>query len=185
MQESLRREYAEQLRMMQARLESTKREHAEELRSIRREYIEYHGEPLHVIDPDQYERVVAETVKRVFKFEHVEVTGGPGDKGVDVVASGQTETGRRRSVIVQCKMYADDNRVGYNYVRDLIGSMTIHNADAAYLVTTSDFANNAVVSEEHLKDRVLLVDGERFNQWRIDNGLAPVIYAGMPQAYEE
>ena len=193
---SISREHAEELRMMNRRLEIMKgehagelermrREHAEELGNIRREYIEYHGEPLHIIDPSQYERVVAETVKRRFKFAHVEVTGGPGDKGADIVASGQDEKGARRSAIVQCKMYADDSRVGYNYVRELIGSMTIHNADIAYLVTTSDFASNAVVSEEHLKNRILLVNGEQFNQWRIAAGLAPVIYAGMRQADEE
>ena len=92
----MRREYAEQLRLMKVKLASSKREHAKELGSIRREYIEYHGETLHVVDPHQYERVVAETVKRVFEYEHVEVTGGPGDKGVDVMASGQTETGRQK-----------------------------------------------------------------------------------------
>ena len=182
---SMKREYAEQLILMKERLESMKREHAEELGITRREYIEYHGEPLHIIDPNQYERVVAETVKRVFEYEHVEVTGGPGDRGVDVLASGHTETGRRRSAIVQYKMYADDNRVGYNYVRDLIGSMTIHNSDVAYLVTTSDFASNAVVSEEHLNNLVKLINGQQFNEWRIAAGLAPVIYAGRQQAYEE
>lgn len=146
---------------------------------------EYSGEALHIADPYQFERIVAETIKEM-GYEKVEVTRASGDRGVDVKAKLPTQAGITISVIVQCKLYSDGNIVGHSYIRDLIGTMMIHEADEAYLITTSGFSQGAYSEvADGFEERVFLVDGEMFNGWRIRSGLAPISYLDVAREYGE
>ena len=148
-----------------------------------RQLREYSGEALHIVDPYQFERIVAETIK-VLGYEKVVVTKASGDRGVDVRAELPTQSGCKVTVIFQCKLYNEGNRVGHSYIRDLIGSMVIHEADEAYLITTSSFSQGAYSEvADGFEDRVFLVDGEMFNGWRRKSGLAPVSYLDVARAY--
>ena len=150
-----------------------------------REHLRYNGEALPIFDPYQFERIVAETIKGL-GYEKVSVTKGSGDRGADVKAELPLESGLLVSTIIQCKLYSQDNTVGHSYIRDLIGSMMIHEADEAYLVTTSDFSQGAYAEVlDGFEDRIFLVNGKMFNKWRRKAGLAPIFCLDVSRMYAE
>ncbi|MFF9527119.1 restriction endonuclease [Streptomyces achromogenes] len=92
------------------------------------------------LDADEFERAVAGLCERD-GCTGVEVVGGAGDLGADVLAV--APDGRR--VVVQCKRYGDGHRVGSQDLQRFGGTCyTVHEADVAVLVTTSDFTAPAV-----------------------------------------
>ncbi|QLC35575.1 restriction endonuclease (plasmid) [Halarchaeum sp. CBA1220] len=78
------------------------------------------------------------------------------DYNVDVVveANGDTE-------LIQAKQYAPDNRVGVETVQRTAGLIVEFDADAVYVVTSSEFTSNAETSAKRMTENVTLVDGER------------------------
>ncbi|MFI5571588.1 restriction endonuclease [Streptomyces sp. NPDC051740] len=93
-----------------------------------------------VLDPDEFEAAIADLCVRD-GCVRVEVVGGAGDLGADVTAL--TPDGRR--LVVQCKRYGDDNKVGSQDLQRFGGTcFTVHEADVALVVTTSDFTAPAV-----------------------------------------
>ncbi|MFD7687068.1 restriction endonuclease [Streptomyces sp. NPDC059781] len=93
-----------------------------------------------VLDPDEFEAAIADLCVRD-GCARVEVVGGAGDLGADVTAL--TPDGRR--LVVQCKRYGDDNKVGSQDLQRFGGTcFTVHEADVALVVTTSDFTAPAV-----------------------------------------
>lgn len=146
---------------------------------------EYGGESLYIVDPYQFERIVAETIAKM-GYEKVSVTKGSGDRGVDVKAELPLESGIHVSTIFQCKLYSPNNVVGHGYIRDLIGSMMIHEADEAYLITTSEFSQGAHAEvADGFEERIFLVDGEMFNRLRRKAALAPILYLDMASMYPD
>ena len=94
---------------------------------------------LHALDADAFERAVAELCERDGCID-VHVVGGAGDLGADVLA--RTPDGLR--VVIQCKRYAEDNKVGSQDVQRFGGTCyVVHEADIAVLVTTSTFTEPA------------------------------------------
>ena len=107
--------------------------------------------------PD-FEQWVAELMRRT-GFTRVQVSGGAGDLGADIVAV--TPTGWR--VVVQCKRY------------QVAGTATaIHEADLATIVTTSSFTAPARDAAARLG--IGLVDREALARWAAD-GLLPLALA--------
>lgn len=146
---------------------------------------EYNGEALYIVDPYQFERIVAETIAKM-GYEKVSVTRGSGDRGVDVKAVLPLESGIHVSTIFQCKLYSPGNVVGHGHIRDLIGSMMIHEADEAYLITTSSFSQGAHAEvADGFEERIFLVDGEMFNRLRRKAGLAPILYLDVASMYPD
>ncbi|MGW0971784.1 restriction endonuclease, partial [Streptomyces sp. NPDC002516] len=83
------------------------------------------------LDPDEFEQAVADLCRRDGCLD-VDVVGGAGDLGADVVA--RTPDGR--SVVIQCKRYCDGNRVGSQDLQRFGGTcFTVHGADIAVVVT--------------------------------------------------
>ncbi|MFF5979222.1 restriction endonuclease [Streptomyces olindensis] len=98
----------------------------------------------------------------------VEVVGGAGDLGADVVA--MAPDGRR--VVVQCKHYGDSHRVGSQDLQRFGGTcFTVHEADVAVLVTTSDFTTPAVEYAEQCG--IVCVDREALRTWTDGTGPRP------------
>ncbi|MFD3947527.1 restriction endonuclease [Streptomyces sp. NPDC058579] len=92
------------------------------------------------VDADSFEHTVAALCARD-GCTPVEVVGGAGDLGAYVIAV--TVDGRR--VVLRCKHYAEDNRVGSQDLQRIGGTcFTIHEADVAVLVTNSSFTEAAV-----------------------------------------
>ncbi|MFE5301341.1 restriction endonuclease [Streptomyces sp. NPDC056632] len=118
-------------------------------------------------DPDGFEHTVAALCVRD-GCSAVEVVGGAGDLGADVLAT--TADGRR--VVLQCKQYAQDHRVGSPDLQRFGGTCyTVHHADVAILVTTSSFTDPAL--EYAASCGILCVDGTALDAWTASASPAP------------
>ncbi|MFE9773241.1 restriction endonuclease [Streptomyces sp. NPDC005931] len=117
------------------------------------------------LDPEEFEKAIAALCERD-GCTRVEVVGGAGDLGADVVAL--SPDGRR--VVVQCKRYGDDHKVGSQDLQRFGGTcFTVHEADVAVVVTTSDFTQPAL--EYAAQCGIVCVDREALLAW--SDGLTP------------
>ncbi|MFF4368319.1 restriction endonuclease [Streptomyces sp. NPDC001594] len=127
---------------------------AEDLPDIGGEALDHVG-----ADADGFEHTVAALCARD-GCTSVEVVGGAGDLGADVVAT--AADGRR--VVIQCKHYAQDHRVGSQDLQRFGGTcFAVHDADVAVLVTTSSFT--APAAEYADTCGIVRVDGEALAAW--------------------
>ncbi|MFI5762428.1 MULTISPECIES: restriction endonuclease [unclassified Streptomyces] len=118
------------------------------------------------VDADGFEHAIAALCARD-GCTPVEVVGGAGDLGADVIAT--TPDGLR--VVVQCKHYADTNRVGSQDLQRFGGTcFAVHDADVAILVTTSSYTAPAL--EYAAACGIICVDGEELAAWT-DSAVAP------------
>jgi restriction system protein len=139
-------------------------------------------EPTLVLDhdalsPDEFEQAIADLCVR-YGCSGVRVVGGAGDLGADVVAL--TPDGRR--LIIQCKRYGDDNKVGSQELQRFGGTcFTVHEADVAVVVTTSDFTAPAMEYAEQCG--IVCVDGSALRAW--SDGLAAEPWAVVSDGAED
>ena len=109
---------------------------------------------------DAFERL-CQRVLREHGFTKVEVTGGPGDEGID--GMGVLRVGLVSfKVAFQCKRY--EGAVGPGHIRDFRGAMT-GRADKGLVLTTGYFSHSA--EREAVRDGVPvidLIDGEELCQ---------------------
>ncbi|GAA2219156.1 restriction endonuclease [Streptomyces nogalater] len=128
------------------------------------DYADYDYEAL---DADEFERAVAGLCARD-GCSGVEVVGGAGDLGADVLAV--APDGRR--VVIQCKRYGEGHRVGSQDLQRFGGTCyTVHEADVAVLVTTSDFTAPAAEYAEQCG--IVCVDRPALRAWHDGTGLPP------------
>ncbi|MBK3638236.1 restriction endonuclease [Streptomyces sp. MBT97] len=119
------------------------------------------------LDPDEFEQAIAELCRRD-GCTAVEVVGGAGDLGADVI--GRTPDGR--ALVVQCKRYSDSNRVGSQDMQRFGGTCyTVHGAEVAAVVTTGDFTAPAL--EYAQQCGIVCVDGDDLWHWQTGTGPAP------------
>jgi restriction system protein len=119
------------------------------------------------LDADEFEQAVAVLCERD-GCTGVEVVGGAGDLGADVLAV--APDGRR--IVIQCKRYGDGHRVGSQDLQRFGGTCyTVHEADVAVLVTTSDFTAPAAEYAEQCG--ILCVDRAALKAWHEGTGPAP------------
>ncbi|MEU8842189.1 restriction endonuclease [Streptomyces roseus] len=119
------------------------------------------------VDADGFEHTVAALCARD-GCTSVEVVGGAGDLGADVLAT--TAEGLR--VVLQCKHYAVDNRVGSQDLQRFGGTcFAVHEADIAVLVTTSTFT--APAAEYAATCGIVCVDGDALAAWTEQEAPAP------------
>ncbi|MEU3852200.1 restriction endonuclease [Streptomyces sp. NPDC029554] len=124
--------------------------------------IDYDG-----LTPEEFEEAVAALCERD-GCSAVEVVGGAGDLGADVLAL--TPDGRR--IVIQCKYYDVSHRVGSQDLQRFGGTcFTVHEADVAALVTTSDFTAPALEYAEQCG--IVCVDGEALRAWTDGTGPSP------------
>ncbi|MGZ3097303.1 restriction endonuclease [Streptomyces sp. H72] len=129
------------------------------------------------LSPDEFEHAIADLCVRDGCAD-VEVVGGAGDLGADVTAT--APDGRR--VVIQCKRYGDDNKVGSQDLQRFGGTCyTVHEADVAVLVTTSDFTEPA--TDYAAQCGIVCVNEGRLREW--SEGRAPAPWAGVPFAGED
>ncbi|MEU2246693.1 restriction endonuclease [Streptomyces sp. NPDC019224] len=119
------------------------------------------------LDPDGFEAAVAALCERD-GCRQVEVVGGAGDLGADVLAT--APDGRR--VVVQCKQYGPEHKVGSQDLQRFGGTCwTVHGAQLAAVVTTSEFTAPALEYAEACGIRC--VDGASLTAWAEGSGAAP------------
>ncbi|MEU9593354.1 restriction endonuclease [Streptomyces sp. NPDC048193] len=130
-----------------------------------------------VLSPDEFEQAIADLCIRDGCAE-VEVVGGAGDLGADVLAV--APDGRR--LVIQCKRYGADNKVGSEELQRFGGTcFTVHEADVAILVTSSDFTAPAADYAEQCG--IVCVDGRRLRAW--SEGAGPEPWSAQPWAEQE
>ncbi|GGZ15880.1 restriction endonuclease [Streptomyces nitrosporeus] len=111
------------------------------------------------MDPYAFEEAVADLCRRD-GCQEVDVVGGAGDLGADVLAV--APDGRR--IVVQCKRYAPDNKVGSQDLQRFGGTCyAVHGADTALAVTTSTFTEPALEYAERCG--IVCVDLEGLTAW--------------------
>ncbi|MFJ4280551.1 restriction endonuclease [Streptomyces massasporeus] len=126
------------------------------------------------LTPEEFEEAIAALCERD-GCSGVEVVGGAGDLGADVLAV--TPDGRR--IVVQCKRYDESHRVGSQDLQRFGGTcFTVHEADVAVLVSTSDFTAPALEYAEQCG--ILCVNGEALEAWTDGSGPRP--WDGAPEA---
>ncbi|WP_406005047.1 restriction endonuclease [Streptomyces sp. NBC_00637] len=131
------------------------------------EEIAYEEVDPYELDPYEFEEAIAELCRRDGCTE-VEVVGGAGDLGADVVA--RTPDGR--VLVIQCKRYGDTHRVGSQDMQRFGGTcFPVHGAEVAAVVTTSDFTAPAV--EYARQCGIVCVDGQDLRQWQDAAGPGP------------
>ncbi|GAA2280459.1 restriction endonuclease [Streptomyces hawaiiensis] len=119
------------------------------------------------LTPEEFEEAIAGLCERDGCAE-VEVVGGAGDLGADVLAV--TPDGRR--VVIQCKHYGESHRVGSQDLQRFGGTcFTVHEADVAVLVSTSDFTAPAVEYAEQCG--IVCVNREALEAWTDSTGPRP------------
>ncbi|MFJ8545764.1 restriction endonuclease [Streptomyces sp. NPDC093586] len=119
------------------------------------------------LTPEEFERAIADLCVRDGCAE-VEVVGGAGDLGADVLAV--APDGRR--LVIQCKRYGEDNKVGSEELQRFGGTcFTVHEADVAILVTTSDFT--APAADYADRCGIVCVDRRRLCAWSEGAGPEP------------
>ncbi|MEU9063858.1 restriction endonuclease [Streptomyces sp. NPDC048430] len=121
------------------------------------------------MDPYDFEEAVAALCRRDGCLD-AEVVGGAGDLGADVV--GTTPDGRR--LVVQCKRYTSDNKVGSQDLQRFGGTCyAVHGAEAAVVVTTGEFTDPALEYAEECGIVCVGLDG--LTAW--SEGASPPWYA--------
>ncbi|MFH0520020.1 restriction endonuclease [Streptomyces sp. M41] len=119
------------------------------------------------LTPEEFEEAIAALCERD-GCSAVEVVGGAGDLGADVLAV--SPEGSR--VVIQCKRYDPAHRVGSQDLQRFGGTcFTVHGADMAVLVTTSDFTTPALEYAEQCG--IVCVDGETLRAWTDGTGPRP------------
>ncbi|MDN3270229.1 restriction endonuclease [Streptomyces sp. MA15] len=125
------------------------------------------------LTPDEFEAATAELCARD-GCTRVRVVGGAGDLGADVTAL--TPDGRR--LVVQCKRYGEDNKVGSQDLQRFGGTcFTVHEADVAVVVTTGEFTVPALEYAEQCG--IVCVDGDGLLAWSQGRAAAP--WAAVPR----
>ncbi|MCK8433513.1 restriction endonuclease [Streptomyces sp. D2-8] len=128
----------------------------------REEFVDYDA-----LTPEEFEEAIAALCERD-GCSGVEVVGGAGDLGADVVAL--TPDGRR--IVIQCKHYSEPHRVGSQDLQRFGGTcFTVHEADVAVLVSTSDFTAPAVEYAEQCG--IVCVARETLEAWTDGTGPRP------------
>ncbi|MEU2030783.1 restriction endonuclease [Nocardia amamiensis] len=123
--------------------------------------------PFHSMNDKQFEHALA-SLCRDSGCRQVEVSGGAGDHGADVMAF--TPDGRR--LILQAKRYNITRRVGDREMQQLVGGlMTWHQFDIAALVATASFTASARATAS--RSGIRLVDNRALAAWNSGTGPAP------------
>jgi len=119
------------------------------------------------ITPREFEEVVTE-IFRAKGFE-VDLTQRTSDGGKDIIAIHTDSLGIKSKYFIECKRYAEDNKVGVALVRSLQGvKNTKDGPNKTILVTTSTFTSGAikfVEQEVSSKWDVTLADYDTLVGW--------------------
>ncbi|QDT65804.1 restriction endonuclease [Calycomorphotria hydatis] len=124
---------------------------------------------------DMPSRSFEELVAAMFRNQGYDVTLTPctRDGGMDVIAVQRSGIGKAM-IIVECKRYSEDHKVGVEVVRGLYGVLEKEKATRGVVVTTSYFTRDAKQFCDELPYRMGLADFEKLssqlNVWKTEIG---------------
>ena len=97
-----------------------------------------------------------------------EVTGGPGDGGIDGIIN-QDKLGLD-VVGVQAKLRTTENSVGPSVINEFVGALRLKGLGKGVIITTAGFSSNARASAERSDNpKIALIDGNKLAQLMIDH----------------
>ncbi len=99
-----------------------------------------HPKDLRTMEPRHFEELIAELFHG-FGYR-VELTAATRDDGRDVIAIGNENIAASK-YLIECKRYAETNKVGIQPVRSLYGVVTDERATKGIIATTSSFTSSA------------------------------------------
>jgi len=100
---------------------------------------------LRSLDPEDFEKFVAERVLPVLGLSVLSVTGSPNDAGCDIIAF-DSRFGNRWCV--QVKRYSENKKVSPKEVRDVVLGMEHYRCNRGLIVTTSELSGPALKEAE-------------------------------------
>ena len=118
-------------------------------------YLNENPEYLYRLEPRAFEELIAELFRK--EGFDVTVTQQSRDGGIDIVAKHQGLLGDTQ-LIIECKRYAPDNKVGLAIVQRLHGVKNAMRATKGIVVTTSFFTQPAIDFAEPVKYELGLLD---------------------------
>ena len=119
------------------------------------------------LDSRQFEEIVAEVFRS--KGYQVDLTKRTRDGGKDIIAIHTDSLGIKNKYFIECKCYAESNKIGVDIVRSLYGvKNTKEGPNKAILVTTSSFTSGAkqfLENEATSSWELTLADREQLLKW--------------------
>jgi restriction endonuclease Mrr len=126
-------------------------------------YFQHNPKALYDLEPRKFEDFVAEILSR-FGYQ-VQLTGKGPDDGVDIFATKKTRVGSTELAIVQCKRYAENNKVNCPIVKQFYADVRDRNATIGLFVTTSSFTGPANLYIERFHTRLTGIDFDAIKNW--------------------
>ncbi len=134
-------------------------------------------ETVRTLTPTRFEQLIVELLLAMGygdgRAEMGRAIGKSGDGGIDGVVN-EDKLGLD-AVYIQAKRYAANNIVGSPHMNAFIGAMIGQNATKGVFVTTSSFTQPARDYLKAVKQRVVLIDGQRLVRLMIDHGVGVVV----------
>ena len=93
-------------------------------------------ERLRTVSPEFFEQIVCDLLSKMH-YGEVEVTGGPGDNGIDGVV--YQDKLKLDKIYLQAKRYSENNIITPNMLKQFIGTLDSLGADKGVFITTSTF----------------------------------------------
>lgn len=113
---------------------------------------------LYQLSPTMFEKFCGALLRNM-DFQGVNVTQQTRDGGIDINAYALINSVIREKVIIQCKRYANDSKIGTEDLHKFLGAMSLsNNCKKGIFITLSDF-KTSVKSEEF--EMIELVNGDR------------------------
>jgi RNA polymerase sigma factor (sigma-70 family) len=127
-------------------------------------YFAKHPYKIHDIDPNKFEKLVAELMKDMgYNVYHTSQTR---DGGRDIIAVLKTPSNDPIITIVECKRHRADRPVGIDIVRSFLYTLREQDkANAGWIVTTSTFSEDALNKQKEYKWLLSLKDNKNLAAW--------------------
>lgn len=125
-------------------------------------FLTKHPEYMRNLLPRKFEETVASLFSA--KGYDVELTPQTRDGGFDIWAVEKSSIGKALTLI-ECKRYAESNRVGVDVIRGLYGVVEEKRATKGIIATTSSFTKEAIAFRNKFEYRLALADFDALTQF--------------------
>jgi RNA polymerase sigma factor (sigma-70 family) len=127
-------------------------------------YFAKHPHKVHDIDANKFEKLVAELMKDMGYDVHL--TPPTRDGGRDIIAVLNVPSNDQIVTIVECKRHRVDRPVGIDIVRSFLYTLREQDkANAGWIVTTSNFSQDALNKQKEYKWLLSLKDNRNLAAW--------------------
>lgn len=136
-----------------------------DLNEINSELIKYlalHPEYLRHLHPRKFEELIADILNN--QGYDATLTPRTRDGGKDIIAVHKSIIGHQM-LIVECKRYSEENKVGVEVVRGLYGVQQAERYNQAIIATTSTFSKQAIDFVKPLNFQLALKDYDSIIEW--------------------